>query len=178
MYVCIYIYIHIAFGIATPSGALRRAAAKGLQPRAAARHRFTTKDFFRCFNYFLDYGAVTRPARPIATDAELARLDIIREFCNLTKNTKHRISLGFRTKISCFFAGNATFLGTGFRRLIGSPKLQIIFHKKTTKYRSLLRKMTYKDKGSYESSPSCNTRLLVSIEAGHLAFARNLNPKP
>jgi len=34
-----------------------------------------------------------------------------------------------------------------WRRLIGSPKLQIIFHKRATKYRSLLRKMTYKDKG-------------------------------
>ena len=46
--------------------------------------------------------------------------------------------------------------GTRWRRLIGSPKLQIIFHKRATKYRSLLRKMTYKDKGSYESSPPCN----------------------
>ena len=44
---------------------------------------------------------------------------------------------------------------TGRRRLIGSPKLQIIFHKRTIKYRSLLRIMTYKDKGSYESSPPC-----------------------
>ena len=44
---------------------------------------------------------------------------------------------------------------TGWRRLIGSPKLQIIFHKRATKYRSLLRKMTYKDKGSYESWPPC-----------------------
>jgi len=42
---------------------------------------------------------------------------------------------------------------TGWRRLIGSPQLHIIFHKRATKYRSLLRKMTYKDKGSYESSP-------------------------
>ena len=47
---------------------------------------------------------------------------------------------------------------TGWRRLIGSPKLQIIFHKRATNYRSLLRKMTYKDKGSYESSPPCNAR--------------------
>jgi len=47
------------------------------------------------------------------------------------------------------------FGGTGWRRLIGSPKLQIIFHKIATKYRSLLRKMTCKDKGSYESSPPC-----------------------
>ena len=44
---------------------------------------------------------------------------------------------------------------TGWRRLIGSPKLQIIFHKTATKYRALLLKMTYKDKGSYESSPPC-----------------------
>jgi len=29
------------------------------------------------------------------------------------------------------------------------------FHKRATKYRALLRKMTYKDKGSYESSPPC-----------------------
>ena len=48
---------------------------------------------------------------------------------------------------------------TGWRRLIGSPKLQIIFHKRATKYRSLLRKMTYKDKGSYESSPPCSHSL-------------------
>ena len=44
---------------------------------------------------------------------------------------------------------------TGWRRLIGSPKLQIIFYERATKYTSLLRKMTYKDKGSYESSPPC-----------------------
>jgi len=42
-----------------------------------------------------------------------------------------------------------------WRRLIGSPKLQVTFHKRATKYRALLRKMTYKDKGSYESSPPC-----------------------
>ena len=43
-------------------------------------------------------------------------------------------------------------LGTGWRRLIGSLKLQIVFHKRATKCRSLLRKMTYTDKGSYESA--------------------------
>ena len=46
---------------------------------------------------------------------------------------------------------------TGWRRLIGSPKLLIIVHKRATKYKALLRKMTYKDKGSYESSAPCNT---------------------
>ena len=49
-------------------------------------------------------------------------------------------------------------LVTGWRRFIGSPRLQIIFHKIATKYRSLLRKMTYKDKASYESSPPCMKR--------------------
>ena len=55
--------------------------------------------------------------------------------------------------ISNLFASHDSI--TGWRRLIGSPKLQVIFHKRTTKYRSLLRKTTYKDKGSYESSPPC-----------------------
>jgi len=43
----------------------------------------------------------------------------------------------------------------GWRRLIESRKLHIIFHKGATKYRSLLLQMTYKDKGSCESSPPC-----------------------
>jgi len=46
-------------------------------------------------------------------------------------------------------------LYTGWRRLIGSPRLQIIFHKRATKYTSLLRKMTYTDNESYESWPPC-----------------------
>ena len=50
-----------------------------------------------------------------------------------------------------------SLIRTGWPRLIGSPKLQIIFHKRATKYRSLLRKTIYKDKGSYESSPPCIT---------------------
>jgi len=50
---------------------------------------------------------------------------------------------------------------TGWRRLSGSSKLQIIFHKRATKYRSLLLKMTYKDKASYESSPPCIRRTYV-----------------
>jgi len=61
---------------------------------------------------------------------------------------------------------------TGWRRLIGSPKLQIIFHKWATKYRSLLRKMTFKDKASSESSPPCRLRsdrifLCVYITLSH-----------
>jgi len=52
---------------------------------------------------------------------------------------------------------------TGWRRLIGSPKLQIIFNKRAIKYRSLLQKMTFKDKGSYESSPPCKTHLQMCL---------------
>jgi len=55
----------------------------------------------------------------------------------------------------CVFNRGSVIYCTGWRRLIGSPKLQIIFHKRATKYRLLLRKMTYKDKGSYESTPPC-----------------------
>jgi len=55
--------------------------------------------------------------------------------------------------------------GAGWRRLIGFPQLQIIFHERATKYRSLLRKMTYKDNGSYESSPPCTRDLYVRHDA-------------
>ena len=61
---------------------------------------------------------------------------------------------------------------TGLQRLIGSPKLHIIFHKRATKYTSLLRKMTYKDKGSYESSPPCITSLLVTLYTSLLVIFR------
>ena len=44
---------------------------------------------------------------------------------------------------------------TGWRRLIGCLKLQVIVHKRATKYRALLRKMISKDKASYGSSPPC-----------------------
>jgi len=50
---------------------------------------------------------------------------------------------------------------TGRQRLIGSPKSQVIFHKRATKYRSLWRKMTYEDKGSYEFSPPCTVFVCV-----------------
>jgi len=41
--------------------------------------------------------------------------------------------------------------------------MQIIFHKRATKYRSLLQKMTYKHKGSYESSPPCTENANISM---------------
>jgi len=66
---------------------------------------------------------------------------------------------------------------TGWRRLIGSFKLQIIFHKRAIEYRSLLWKMTYKVKGSYDSSPPCTWILqshmwiLYSFTCSHIYIA-------
>ena len=46
---------------------------------------------------------------------------------------------------------------TGWRRPIGCLKLQVIFRKRATNYRALSRKMTYKDKASYDSTtPHCS----------------------
>jgi len=44
---------------------------------------------------------------------------------------------------------------TGWRRLIGCLKLQVIFRKSASNYRALLRKMTYEDKASCDSTPLC-----------------------
>jgi len=46
--------------------------------------------------------------------------------------------------------------GTGWRRSIGCLISWITFRKLATNYRALLRKMTYKDKVSYESPPPCS----------------------
>jgi len=54
---------------------------------------------------------------------------------------------------------------TGWRRPIGCRNLQIIFRKRATNYRALLRKMTYKDKASYGSRTHLILRLhTVRIE--------------
>ena len=47
-------------------------------------------------------------------------------------------------------------LGTGWQRSIGCLTLQVIFRRRATNYRALLRKMTQKDKASYGSSPPCS----------------------
>jgi len=45
---------------------------------------------------------------------------------------------------------------TGWQRPIGCLKLQVIFRKRATNHRALLRKMTYEDKASYDSTPPCS----------------------
>ena len=46
----------------------------------------------------------------------------------------------------------------GWRRPIGCFKLQVIFRKRATNCKALLRKITYKDKASYVFSPPCTLR--------------------
>ena len=53
-----------------------------------------------------------------------------------------------------------------WRRLIGCLKLQVIFRQTATNYRARLRKMTYKDKASYESSPPCTPCCLLPAVIG------------
>ena len=48
-----------------------------------------------------------------------------------------------------------TLYNTGWRRPIGCLKLQVIFRKRSTNFRVFLRKLTYKDKALYGSSPPC-----------------------
>jgi len=60
------------------------------------------------------------------------------KFCNSTSS----LAIFLRNHLAHRYLIQMT---TGWRRLIGSPKLQIISHNKATKHRSLLRKMTYKD---------------------------------
>jgi len=59
---------------------------------------------------------------------------------------------------------------TGWRRCIGCLKLQISFYKSATNFRALLRKMTYKDKVSYVSTPPCTRiyTLSLSLSLSHI----------
>ena len=51
---------------------------------------------------------------------------------------------------------------TGWRRPIGCLKLQVIFRKRASNYRALLRKMTCDDKASHGPSPPCIRHVPVS----------------
>ena len=54
---------------------------------------------------------------------------------------------------------------TGWWRPIGCLKLQVIFRKSAINYRALLRKMTYKDKAFYGSSPPCSCMFVFCLGA-------------
>jgi len=72
------------------------------------------------------------------------------------EDLKSRDSLARRWRV-CKRVHSIGRLDTGWRRLIGCLKLQVIFRKRATNYRALLRKMTYEDKASYDSTPPCST---------------------
>ena len=55
----------------------------------------------------------------------------------------------------CQPTGHTTARDTGWRRLIGHLKLGVIFRKRATNYRALLRKLTYTHEASYGCSPPC-----------------------
>jgi len=55
-------------------------------------------------------------------------------------------------------------LSTGWRRRIGCLKLQVIFCERATMCRALSRKMTCRDKASYDSTPPCTVSLPYPIE--------------
>ena len=56
---------------------------------------------------------------------------------------------------ACLFTSPPTSAPTGWRKLIGCLKSQIIFRKRATNYRVILWKMTYNE-ASYGSAPPCS----------------------
>ena len=70
-----------------------------------------------------------------------------------------------------------TSIYTGWRRPIECLKLQVIFRIRATDYRALLRKMTYKDKVSYVSSPPCMVHMHIMHMMRHMNLYRSFPAK-
>jgi len=51
----------------------------------------------------------------------------------------------------------------GWRRLRGCLELQVILRKRATNCSALLRKMTYEDKASYDSTPPCRLTCMWTL---------------
>jgi len=65
--------------------------------------------------------------------------------------------------------------GTGWRRPIGCHKLLVIFRKRATNYRALLRKVTDENRASYDSTPLYVTQVcLHEQQYTHVAQSRVL----
>ena len=73
----------------------------------------------------------------------------------LFQKTHVLVGLFWKCVVSQMSCERASFIRTGWRKPIGCLKLQVIFRKRATNYRALLRKMIYKDKVSYDSTPPC-----------------------
>jgi len=59
---------------------------------------------------------------------------------------------------------------TVWRRPIGCLKLQVVFRKRATNYRALMRKITYKDKASYDATPTL-ARETLYVFINHVCIA-------
>jgi len=72
----------------------------------------------------------------------------------------------FRLRLHCYTleCREAT---TGWRRDTGCLKLRVIFRKRATDYRALLRKMTYEDKASYDSTLLYTTKIRHPMTLHH-----------
>ena len=71
---------------------------------------------------------------------------------NFSKVSSHRLS---KIRLLLNLTRSNECRATGWRRPIRCLKLQVIFRKRATNYRALLRKIMCKDKASYGSSPPC-----------------------
>jgi len=87
--------------------------------------------------------------------------------CNSTCQCNTTNSEYYSTRFSDSGVGknvcSVGMLCTGWRRLIGCLKFQVIFRKRATNYRALLRKMSCEDKASYGSSPPCTVLQLENL---------------
>jgi len=83
--------------------------------------------------------------------------------CGMSFSAKQPLSLGH----SCL-ALKAR--GTGWRRITGCLKSQVIIHQRATNYRALLRKMTYKNKVSYDSMQLCRGVYLFLTDSLYSSF--------
>ena len=76
-------------------------------------------------------------------------------------NTYGYVQVGYMQVYTCVDVRIYIHKGTFWRRPVECIKMQVIFRKRAIMYRALLRKMTYKDKASYGSSPPCMRRTYV-----------------
>ena len=80
----------------------------------------------------------------------------MRESCHTNPQVKSHISRNrLPPKFHHLLRQWNKWLSMGRRRLIGCLKLQVIFRKRATNHRALLRKIIYEDKASHDSTPPC-----------------------
>jgi len=82
--------------------------------------------------------------------------------CSTLQHTAAHYGALQRTAALCITVQYCDMFTTTYQRMRVNVSFIRNFRKRAIKYRSLLRKMTCKDKGSYESSPPCNVSIIRS----------------